>query len=63
MLSSAGFEVELLEFYDREGKFHRKEWDLSRGTIGRRVGSTEERPSGGVIQYTSLIADAHKPAR
>lgn len=63
MLSSAGFEVELLEYYDREGKFHRKEWDLSRGTIGRRVGSTENRPSGGVIQYTSLIADAHKPAR
>jgi predicted SAM-dependent methyltransferase len=61
MLTSAGFDVELLEYYDSEGKFHRKEWDLARGTIGRRYGSTENSPAGRVIQFTSLIADAHKP--
>jgi predicted SAM-dependent methyltransferase len=61
MLSSAGFDVELLEYYDSEGRFHRKEWDLTLGTIGRRYGWMEQRPSGGVMPYTSIIADARKP--
>ncbi len=62
MLSSVGFDVRLLEYYDSHGQFHQAEWDLGRGMVQRRKGWTEKKPGGGIMQFTSLIVDAQKPA-
>ncbi len=59
MLKTAGFSVELLEYYDRDGKFHRKEWLIEDGMI-HRSSQHDERNAGGTLRYTSLIVDARK---
>ena len=62
MLASVGFDVELLEYYDAEGQFHATAWDQSAGRVHRCQGWTETLPNGRVMDYTSLIVDAIKPA-
>lgn len=60
MLESVGFKVDLLEYYDAAGNFHRAEWDPKEGRVMRCHGWTEKKTNGGIMQYTSLIADARK---
>ncbi|UCG88447.1 MAG: methyltransferase domain-containing protein [Gemmatimonadota bacterium] len=57
----AGFRVELLEYFDSQGEFHYVDWSPEEGKI-RRSSRFDERNSGGTLEYTSLILDAHKDA-
>lgn len=55
----AGFQVELLEYFDEQGNFHFKEWDILGGMI-QRSQRFDERNQGGTLNYTSIILDARK---
>lgn len=59
LFEEAGFEVDLLEFFDENGEFHGKEWDAEAGFIRRSRRHDERNRSGGVC-YTSIIVDAWK---
>jgi len=59
LLHSAGFKVELLEYFDAAGNFHATEWAPADGMI-HRSRRFDERNRGGTLRYTSLIVDAHK---
>jgi predicted SAM-dependent methyltransferase len=61
MLVGAGFEVDLLEYFDEEHQFHAVDWDPATGMIHRSK-RFDERNRGGALAYTSLIVDARKPA-
>ncbi len=61
LFADAGFEVDLLEYYGADGKFHRQNWDVAVAPIGRRQGKTERKDGGGTMHYTSIILDALKP--
>lgn len=56
----AGFEVELLEYWDEYGNFHYRPWQSKDGYIKRSL-LHDRRNRAGVIGYTSLIVDARKP--
>lgn len=55
----AGFEVELLEYFDSKGEFHYADWDVAGGTIHRSK-RFDERNKNGELKYTSIILDARK---
>ncbi|MDO5123791.1 MAG: hypothetical protein Q4D44_03885 [Eubacteriales bacterium] len=55
----AGFEVELLEWCDEEGRFHYKYWNEADGKIGRSL-QYDTRNSDGKLGMVSLIIDAKK---
>ncbi len=59
-LESAGFIVELLEYWDEEHKFHFINWTDEGGHI-RRSKRYDERNRNEGLNYTSLIVDAVKP--
>jgi predicted SAM-dependent methyltransferase len=56
---SAGFSVELLEYYDERGYFHFNEWNRADGFI-HRSSRFDERNVNGNLTYTSIILDARK---
>jgi len=58
-LEEIGFRVNLLEYWDEEGKFHYNEWNVSDGFI-ERSSKFDERNQNGKLKYTSLIVDAIK---
>lgn len=60
MFKHAGFEVELVEYFDSDGLFHSTEWDVAKGKIYRSR-RFDNRNDGNVCRYTSIIIDAHKP--
>lgn len=60
VLASAGFEVELLEYCDRDGRFHYHQWDLDSGPVYRSL-MKDHRNRDGRLGFVSLIADARKP--
>lgn len=55
----AGFEVDLLEYFDEQGRFHFTYWDPSEGKIGRSY-RFDTRNKNGVIGMASIIIDARK---
>lgn len=57
---AAGFEVDLLEYCDADGRFHYHQWDPSDGPIYRSLLS-DHRNEGGRLGFVSLILDARKP--
>jgi len=60
LLEQAGFEVRLLEWFDKQGVFHYEEWSPEDGLIRRSTrfdGRNKQNPTA----YTSLIVDAVKP--
>jgi len=59
VFEQAGFRVELLEYFDESGTFHRVDWTNERGFIGRSA-RYDARNEGGKLAYTSLILDAVK---
>jgi predicted SAM-dependent methyltransferase len=63
MLRDVGFEVDLLEYYDAEGNFHRTPWNQTDGRIMRCDGFKEPKPDGGYMNYTSLLVDGRKPIK
>jgi predicted SAM-dependent methyltransferase len=67
MFETAGFRVDLYEYYDEEGRFHYREWDPNDGKIRRSKrfdpGYREIELNGmsiTVYDYTSLVLDAWK---
>jgi len=58
-LEKVGFKVELLEFWDEEGKFHYTNWNLEHGKV-LRSRRFDPRNISGELKYTSLIIDAIK---
>jgi predicted SAM-dependent methyltransferase len=59
MFESAGFETELLEYFDEMGEFHQKGWDPEDGLV-RRSMRFDARNKDGRLMYTSIILDAWK---
>ena len=59
MFESAGFEVNLLEYFDEEGTFHIKDWHEEDGLINRSS-KYDKRNIDGRLNYTSIIIDALK---
>jgi predicted SAM-dependent methyltransferase len=54
-----GFSVELLEYFDEEGRFHANEWTTEAGLV-RRSSRFDPRNTEGTLAYTSVILDAFK---
>jgi predicted SAM-dependent methyltransferase len=59
-LESVGFRVQLLEYWDENGKFHYTDWTDEGGRISRSR-RYDRRNGQGELKYTSLIVDAVKP--
>jgi len=59
IFQKAGFQVELLEYYDSSGIFHFVDWNPEDGFI-RRSRRFDKRNKQGVLKYTSIILDACK---
>jgi len=57
-LEDAGFNIDLLEYFDENGKFNRKEWSSEDGHI-RRSFKYDKRNENG-LKYTSIIIDGIK---
>jgi predicted SAM-dependent methyltransferase len=61
LLSSLGFTVTPLEYFDANERFHARPWDESEGMIMRSVRfDTQKDFQRGDLFYTSLIVDARK---
>jgi len=60
LLTDAGFHVNWVEYFDQEGQFHYKDWELDSGVITRSR-RLDPRNADGKLNYTSLIVDAIKP--
>jgi predicted SAM-dependent methyltransferase/GT2 family glycosyltransferase len=60
LLLKAGFKVNLLEWFDKEGQFHFESWSESDGLITRST-RFDIRNKINPTEYTSLIIDAIKP--
>lgn len=61
VFTRAGFEVDLLEYCDDEGRLHYRQWDLASGPIYRSL-LMDHRNRDGRIGFASLILDARRPA-
>lgn len=61
LFEAAGFRVELLEYFDAEGRFHGRPWNVADGFI-RRSKQFDPRNRSAPLRYTSIILDAHKEA-
>jgi predicted SAM-dependent methyltransferase len=59
VFETAGFAVELIEYFDEQGIFHRTEWNSENGLI-HRSSKYDERNKEGQLNYTSIIIDAFK---
>jgi len=60
IFEDAGFEVDLLEHCDEQGRFHYNEWSFEQGKIYRSLLS-DHRNKDGEIGFVSIILDAKKP--
>jgi predicted SAM-dependent methyltransferase len=60
VFESAGFRVELLEYFDSSGLFRATDWDPALGKIERSK-RFDDRNKDERLVYTSLIVDARKP--
>jgi len=60
VFSDVGFDVELLEYCDEEGRFHYKHWNNFDGHIGRSF-RFDTRNSTDNLGMVSIIIDAKKP--
>jgi predicted SAM-dependent methyltransferase len=61
IFTGAGFNVDLLEYCDNQGRFQYHQWSVDDGPIYRSL-LLDHRNQGGVIRSVSLILDAKKPA-
>jgi len=59
IFTRSGFDVDLLEYCDENGRFHYHQWSLNDGPIYRSL-LLDHRNQGGNIESTSLIVDARK---
>lgn len=61
LLTRVGFSVELMEYWDEEGRFHWRDWAWKDGYVSRSF-RFDKRNRDGRPNYTSLMVDAFKPA-
>jgi predicted SAM-dependent methyltransferase len=61
LFEKAGYEVRLLEYFDKRGSFKFLDWDEKAGKIFRSK-RFDERNINGKLNYTSIILDAYKIA-
>lgn len=59
LFEQAGFQTELLEYFDEEHNFHAKKWCAEEGMIHRSK-QYDQRNRNGQLNYTSIILDAKK---
>ncbi len=59
LFESSGFRVELLEYFDASGNFHRRPWDVAQGKIRRSERFYKRKYN---VSDLSIIIDAFKPA-
>jgi predicted SAM-dependent methyltransferase len=59
LFAQAGFQVNLLEYFDKSGTFHAMNWSSREGHIHRSQ-SNDQRNIDGRLVYTSIILDARK---
>ncbi|MGN7312246.1 class I SAM-dependent methyltransferase [Alkalicoccobacillus gibsonii] len=59
LFEKAGYQVTLLEYFDEQGIFHKKEWSRADGVIFRSS-QCDPRNQGDVPTFPSLIIDATK---
>lgn len=57
----AGFEVDVLEYCDEQGRFHYNQWALEDGPIYRSLRFDHRNQNGSQLGFVSLIVDAKKP--
>lgn len=62
LLAACGFSVDLLEYFDEQGSFHFKDWDVADGMI-HRSSIFDPRNRELKLTYTSVIVDARKERR
>jgi len=60
LFASVGFEITLLEYFDKSGTFHFYEWSPADGMITRSK-RFDPRNRTRELAYTSIILDAKKP--
>lgn len=60
VFESAGFEVDLLEYCDENGRFHYHQWAPESGPVYRSLLS-DYRNRDGRLGFVSLIVDARRP--
>jgi len=60
VFEAAGFEVDLLEYCDEQGRFHYNQWSFVAGRIYRSLLS-DHRNKDGAIGFVSIVVDARKP--
>jgi predicted SAM-dependent methyltransferase len=60
LFESAGFRVELLEYFDAAGTFHSRPWDVAQGKIRRSERFYKRKYN---VSDLSIIIDAFKPAQ
>ena len=56
LLDEQGYQYELLEFFDGDGRFHRRPWHADDGFVGRSA-DHDPRNRAGQLRFTSLIVD------
>lgn len=59
VFEKAGFEVDLLEYCDEDGRFHFNYWNPEQGMIGRSL-RFDTRNNDGKLGMVSVIIDAYK---
>lgn len=57
LFEQVGFTVKLLEYWDENGKFHYKQWNINDGKIRRSKRFDWRNTPGNPFAYTSLIVD------
>lgn len=62
IFAGAGFEIDVLEFCDDQGRFHYNHWSLEDGPIYRSFRS-DHRNQNDKLGFVSLIVDAKKAAK
>ena len=60
VFQNAGFTVEPLEYWDNDGRFHKKDWDSRWGLVERSLLYDHRNSSTNPYAYTSVIVDCFK---
>lgn len=60
ILSDAGFEVRLIEYFDKSGTFHSNHMEVENGDISRSYKNDKRNKNDGRVVYSSLILDCIK---
>ena len=60
VIAAQGYRIDLLEYFDADGVFHRQHWSAEDGIV-KRSAAHDRRNTDGKLRYTSLIVDCWLP--